>query len=250
MLKVRKAIFDYIRDINGIVTAEQVIAGDNIMNKVGEFEVAKFLGVGVMLTNKKLTDIYTGANVSFVDAINRYAIEYDINTKERMAAFLAQVLHETNGFNKLRESLAYSAVRLQQIFPNRFKTVAIAQNVVSKGQVAIADSIYGGRLGNNMNGDGYKYRGGGLMHTTGKSNYAEVQAALKDNGIQVDLINKPELITTPDIAIQSAMIFWHNRNINEIADDKDIRKVSITVNGGTNGLAERTAIYNKALKIL
>lgn len=246
----RAIIFDYIRNVNGTVTADQVKAGDEIMNKVGEAVMARFLGVGSMLTVEKLQKIYPSANNTFVDAINRYAIQYDINSKERLAAFLAQVLHETNGFNKLRESLAYSAERLRAVFPSRFKNVAAAQNVVTKGQVAIGDAIYGGRLGNTNAGDGYKYRGGGLMHTTGKTNYQEVQNALIDNGIRVNLITNPELITTPDIAIQSAMIFWHNRNINAIADTKDITKVSRTVNGGDNGLKERTALYKKCLEVL
>lgn len=250
----RSIIFDQVRKITGSLSKAQVKAGDEIMNKLGEDILAQLVNAqdnNKILTSDKLLKIYPGADTAFVDEINKLASKYDINTKERMAMFLAQVLHESGGFKKLRESLAYSAERLQAVFPNRFKTVAAAKLVTDKGQTAIGDSIYGGRLGNGSNnGDGYKYRGGGLMHTTGKSNYDIATKALNAMGTKVDLVMNPELIATPSIAIETALIFWRDNKLNAIADTKDVTKATKVINGGSNGLKERTALYNKAISIL
>lgn len=249
----RSDIFNEIRKIKGSLTTEQVKVGDEIMDKVGEEAVAKLVGLSVsnILTVDKLKKIYPSANTAFVDSINKYASKYGINTKERMAMFLAQVLHESGGFTKLRESLAYSASRLQAVFPSRVKTLAIAKSLVNKGQSAIGDAIYGGRYGNGINnGDGYKYRGGGLLHLTFKDNYQTATNDLKKDGFDVDLVKNPEKIIEPDIAVLTALIFWKNNNVNYFADKKDITGASKKVNGGTNGLGERKSLYNKALAVL
>ena len=249
----RSVIFDQIRKITGKLTNDQVKAGDEIMDDLGEEVMAKLVGISSvsLLTEAKLQKIYPNADNAFVAEINKFASKYNINTKERMAMFLAQVIHESGGFKKLRESLAYSPERLQAVFPNRFKTVAQAKAVTDKGQVAIGDSIYGGRMGNGINnGDGYKYRGGGLMHTTGKTNYTIVNKALNDMGTKVDLVTTPEHIIKPAIAVESAMIFWRDNNLNKHADKKDVTSATKVINGGTNGLKERMNLYNKAIKIL
>ena len=249
----RSIIFDRLRKITGKLTSKQVKSGDLIMDTLGVEIMADLVGVEIvgMLNADKLQKIYPGANNAFVDVINSLSIKYGINTKERLAMFLAQVLHETGGFKRTRESLAYSPERLKAVFPNRFKTVAAAKLVTDKGQVAIGDSIYGGRMGNGTaNGDGYKYRGGGLMHTTGKNNYTAATKALNDMGTNVDLVKNPELITQPAIAVETAMIFWNQNNLNRYSDRKDIVGATKVVNGGTNGLTDRTNIYNRAMKFL
>lgn len=248
----RADIFNEIRKITGKLSSKQVKAGDSIMNQLGEEIMAELVGLESvnLLTEEKLQKIYAGADKAFVPEINRLAAKYGITTKERMAMFLAQVLHESGGFKQLRESLNYSAVRLQAVFPNRFKNVAAAKAVTDKGQVAIGDSIYGGRMGNNTNGDGYKYRGGGLMHTTGKTNYTIATTALNAMGTNVNLVVNPELITSPAIAVETAMIFWRDNKLNAIADSKDVTKATKVVNGGSNGLKEREALYKKAISVL
>lgn len=261
----RSEIFDVVRKLKGSLSKAQVKAGDEIMDAVGEKIVAEFLGmenINSMLTEEKLKKIYPNADTNFLPIINALASKYGINTKERMAMFLAQVIHESGGFKKLRESLAYSPERLVAVFPNRFKTVAQAKAVTSKGQVAIGDSIYGGRMGNGTNnGDGYKYRGGGLTHTTGKTNYTLAQNALIEMGTKNNLVSNPDEIVKPEIAVETAMIFWRDNKINAIADtlggSKDPNKIKDVVttatkkvNGGTNGLTERLALFNKALNVL
>ena len=249
----REIIFEQLRKITGKLTSKQVKSGDFIMDKLGEEIMADLVGLlsVELLTTEKLQKIYPGADNAFVEEINRLAHKYDINTKERMAMFLAQVIHESSGFKKLRESLGYTPERLQAVFPNRFKTVAQAKAVTDKGQVAVGDSIYGGRMGNGSNnGDGYKYRGGGLMHTTGKTNYGIVNKELNAMGTKVDLVTNPDHIVKPSIAVESAMIFWRDNNLNKHADKKDVASATKVINGGSNGLKERTNLYNKAIKIL
>lgn len=250
----RKDIFNEVRKIRGSLSDDQVKAGDEIMDKLGEDIVRRLTGMSTaktILTVEQLKKIYPSANVAFVDVINSIAPKYEITTTKRMAMFLAQVLHESGGFNKLRESLAYTPQRLAQVFPNRFKTVAQAKLVTDKGQVAIGDSIYGGRMGNGKdNGDGYKYRGGGLLHTTGKDNYTIVSKNMNASGVKIDLVSRPEDIVKPEIAVESAMIFWRDNKLNALADKDMITEATKVVNGGTNGLAERKALYSKAIAVL
>lgn len=250
----RSEVFDIIRKINGKLTTSQVKAGDEIMDKLGEDIVATLLGAStntVKVTAEQLLKIYPKADTSFVEPINALASKYGITTKQRMAVFLSQTLHETGGYKSLRESLAYSAPRLVAVFPSRVKTLAVAQQLVAKGQSAIGDAIYGGRYGNGTNnGDGYRYRGGGLTHTTFKDNYAAATKSLKANGSDIDLVANPELIVKPAVAVETAMIFWKDNNINSYADKGDIKGASKAVNGGTNGLTERINLYNKALAVL
>ena len=250
----RSVIFAEVRKISGKLTKDQVIAGDKIMDELGEEILGTLLGVKMgskLLTAEKLLKIYPGANTAFVDPINRLADKYEINTVDRMAVFLAQTLLETGGYKSLRENLNYSAKRLVEVFPTRVKTLKEAQALVAKGQVSIADAVYGGRFGNGINnGDGYRYRGGGLTHTTFKDNYAVATKHLNANGNKTDLVTNPEKIADPDIAVESAMIYWKTRNVNKYADKKDIEGASVVVNGGTNGLRERTKLYEKAMIIL
>lgn len=249
----KKDIFDFVRKINGTLTQKQVIAGDFIIDKLGVDVVYKFLGITnstVTVTPEILRAIYPSVDVRFTDVINKYAPLFEINTKERMSAYLSQVLLESNGFNTLRENMNYSAKRLLAVFPKYFKTLDQAQKTVAKGQIEIAHVVYGNRLGNVNYGDGYNYRGGGLIHTTGKSNYIELNNELKKYVSGFDVVNKPDTITDVNCAVLASMIFWKSRNINTVADKGDIVAVSKLVNGGTNGLEERKSLYLKAKKAL
>lgn len=247
-------VFDELRKLSGKLTTSQVKAGDLVMDTMGVDLVGQMVGLEskrFVLTESQLKSIYPSANMAFVSSINKFSSKYGIDTSARMAMFLAQVIHESGGFNRLRESLGYTPERLRAVFPSRFKTVAAARAVTIKGQVAIGDSIYGGRMGNGAsNGDGYKYRGGGLMHTTGKTNYTIATKRLKESGTDVDLVKNPEKIVEPDIAVETAMIFWVDNNLNKHADAKDVKSATKVINGGTNGLADRTSLYNKAIKVL
>ncbi|WP_454833224.1 glycoside hydrolase family 19 protein [Pseudomonas veronii] len=155
----------------------------------------------------------------FASALSLAMDRYQINTRLRMAAFIAQVGHESGQFRWLKELWGPTA---QQ-------------------------AGYEGRddLGNTVKGDGSKYRGRGLIQITGRANYAACGEALG-----LDLINQPELLEHPQYAAMSAAWFWSVNGLNTLADARDLTKITRRINGGLNGLADRQALYDKALKVL
>ncbi len=163
---------------------------------------------------------------------------------EELAVFLANMDHETGGFKHLSENLKYKAMGLFKTFGKaRVGSYANCEAAVAGGEEAIAELIYGGswgaaNLGNIHAGDGYKFKGRGFTHLTGRDNY---YAAGKDLGI--DLINNPELASQPDVAAQIALWFWTKKGIRKkLAKASSLQeKILIArkaINGGTNGLAE------------
>lgn len=164
------------------------------------------------------------------------------------AMFLGQMAHETNGFRRLRENLAYSAKRLHEVFPKKFKTVADAKKVVDQGQAAIAEAVYGGRadLGNSEVGDGARFIGRGYIHLTGRANY---KAAGTATGL--DLINHPELAEVPENALTIAIWYWKaHPDLRLKARAGDVKGATKIINGGENGLADRGVRYRQYLEVL
>ncbi len=179
----------------------------------------------------------------FVPALNAAMARFKINSPVRMAAFIAQVGHESGQLTRMVENLNYSADRLQAVWPNRFDAVLAAQ--VARKPEQIANIAYGGRMGNTLPGDGWKYRGRGLIQITGRANYAACGEALG-----LDLINNPQLLEQPQYAAMSAAWFWSTRGLNTLADQGEFMKITRRINGGLNGLADRQALYDNALKVL
>jgi putative chitinase len=166
---------------------------------------------------------------------------FDIDTTEqRVAYFLANCAYESSRFTMLREDLNYSAKRLLEVFATHF-TAAEAGQYAGDAE-RIANRVYAGRLGNGDedSGDGWRYRGGGLIELTGRSNYREAGAGIE---LSVDLEEMPELIVEPYIAAFSAAWFWWTRGLNELADTGDfagcVRIVTGSSNAKLTGLAER-----------
>lgn len=159
--------------------------------------------------------------------------ERDISTPERIAAFLAQLAHESGGFARTEEFLAYSAERLLQVFPSRV-TEAQAVRLADQGPRAIANHVYARANGNRGGDDGWNYRGRGLIQLTGRGNYREAGAA-----IGRDLEREPELAARENVAAAVAAWFWRSRGCNELADANAFTTITRRINGGTNGLADR-----------
>lgn len=182
------------------------------------------------------------------DALNQILPEYDINTPERVAAFVAQCAHESGGFKFLKENLNYRAASLRKVFPKYFADDAIANEYASKPnkQEAIANRIYANRMGNGdeASGDGFRYCGRGLIQLTGKNNYTLFAASI---GIEVE--EAAEYLQTFEGAVQSACWFWDQNNLNQWADKKDILTLTKRINGGTIGLDDRIKHFNHALEI-
>ncbi len=159
-----------------------------------------------------------------------------INTKERVCMFLAQCGHESGGFTLTVENLNYGAKGLLGTFPKYFKTLSEATSYERKPE-KIANKVYANRMGNGpeSSGDGWKYRGRGIIMTTGKANYAEFS---KYSGI--DAVNNPDLLSTDiSVAIKSAIWFWNKNKLNSYCDNNDFIGLTKRINGGLNGLKDR-----------
>ena len=183
------------------------------------------------------------------NALTQLLPDYEIDSPKRIAAFIAQCSHESGGFMVLQENLNYRAVTLRKIFPKYFPTDEIANEYASKPnkQEAIANKVYANRMGNGdeMSGDGYRYRGRGLIQLTGKDNYSYFAGSL---GISVE--EAAEYMGTFEGAAQSACWFWETNNLNQWADKGDIVTLTKRINGGTIGLDDRIKHYEHALHIL
>jgi putative chitinase len=175
--------------------------------------------------------------------------DYNINTPPRVAAFVAQCAHESAGFKFLKENLNYRAATLRKIFPKYFPDDDIANHYASlpNKQEAIANRVYGGRMGNGPeeSGDGYRYCGRGLIQLTGKQNYQNFA-----DSIETPVEELPEYLATFEGAVQSACWFWETNNLNQWADKGDIPSLTRRINGGTIGLEDRIKHYKHALHVL
>jgi len=181
---------------------------------------------------------------NYVDPLNTSMEKYNINTSLRISMFLAQVLFESNYFTEIVENLNYSANGLLKTFPTHFNSQQV--EMYAYHAEMIGNRVYANRMGNNneYSGDGYKFRGRGLIQLTGKENYQHLA-----NDLNMTLDNVVNYLEGPYGACMSAAWFWNNHKLNDYADRKDINGCTKIINGGYNGLEERKQIYNNALKI-
>lgn len=173
---------------------------------------------------------------------------YEINSTKRIAAFLAQCAHESGEFTITKENLNYKPEALVKIFGKYFD-LSTAQKycAMSNKQEAIANRIYANRMGNGneQSGDGWRYRGRGLIQLTGKDNYSQYAKSL-----EISLEDAVKQLETVDGCVQSACWFWKTNKLNQWADKGDIVTLTKRINGGTIGLEDRIKHYKHALEIL
>ena len=181
----------------------------------------------------------------WVHALNEILPDYEIDTPQRVAAFIAQCAHESGGFKFLTENLNYRAVTLRKLFSKYFPTDELAQAYEKKPE-KIANRIYGGRMGNGPEetGDGFRYCGRGLIQLTGKANYQNFA-----DSIETPVEEVSEYLQTFEGAVQSACWFWESNNLNALADAGDIRMMTKKINGGFIGLEDREKHYHHALHV-
>jgi putative chitinase len=183
------------------------------------------------------------------DALCQILPDYDIDTPQRLAAFLAQCAHESGGFRAIKENLNYRPETLRKIFPKYFPTDELARQYASlpNKAEAIANRVYANRMGNGdeASGDGYRYCGRGLIQLTGKSNYERYAQSL-----EISVEEASEHLLTFEGCVQSAAWFWEANNLNQWADKGDILTLTKRINGGTIGLDDRIKHYNHALHVL
>ena len=180
------------------------------------------------------------------EALTQLLPDYEINTPKRIAAFIAQCAHESGGFRFVSENLNYKAESLMKVFPKYFHDMGTAK-AYEKQPAKIANKIYASRMGNGdtASGDGFRYRGRGLIQLTGKDNYTWFAAS-----IETPVEQAAQYLETFEGAAQSACWFWETNNLNKWADLGDIEKMTKIINGGTIGLEDRKKHYAHALHIL
>lgn len=201
-----------------------------------------------MITFEQLKQILpNNHNVEhWYDALVQVLPDYGIDTPERQAAFLAQCMHESGGFQAIKENLNYKATSLMRVFPKYFPTEELALEYANNPS-KIANRVYANRMGNGPeeSGDGYAYCGRGLIQLTGKNNYQAFADSLEGN-----LEDVPEYLGTFEGAVQSACWFWETNNLNQYADSGDIKTMTRVINGGYLGLEDRINHYNHVLDVL
>ena len=173
----------------------------------------------------------------FVAAFNGYSDQFGLTTKIRVCHFLGQIAWESSELARLEENLNYSADGLLKTFPRYFPTRALAEQYARQPQ-KIASRVYANRMGNGseLSGDGWKYRGRGIIQLTGKQNYSNYNPSGYCNG---NVLEHPEWLGQYPGALKSAMWFWKANGLNAIADRDDAKALTKRINGGYNHLAQR-----------
>jgi uncharacterized protein HI_1415 len=189
----------------------------------------------MLISKERFNKVFPNAVSGMYDAIDKQITVAGCITKPQQAMFLAQYGHETQGYTRLSENLNYSANGLVNVFRKYFPTLLLAKQYERKPQ-AIANKVYANRMGNGSeaSGDGWKYRGRGLPHVTGKDNYGKFQAWLGKS------IEPEELSTDLSLAVKAGVWYWV---ANGLASLGSVEKVTVRINGGTNGLEERCKLY-------
>ncbi|MFT3996644.1 MAG: D-Ala-D-Ala carboxypeptidase family metallohydrolase [Asticcacaulis sp.] len=205
-----------------------------------------------MITAETLRALSPQANAQrltlYAPALEAARAAYGIDTPRRLAHFMAQLAHESDNFRALVENLNYSAQGLYNTFPRRIGSLANAQALVAREdkKSAIAEAIYGNRpeLGNVNPGDGYRYIGRGFIMITGRANYTRYGELTA-----LPLVDQPEKLEEPETAARASAAFWQAKNLNALADDNDLTGITRIINGGTNGLDHRKALYERAKQV-
>lgn len=202
----------------------------------------------MILSIEQLQQILPNNNYiqEWYDALSVHIPEYDMDTPERLSAFISQCSHESGEFTRLTENLNYRWESLRRVFPKYFPTDDIAKKY-EHNQKAIASRVYANRMGNGneASSDGWKYRGRGLIQITGKNNYSAFAEFI---GMSLDDV--PDYLESFDGAIVSACWYWKINNLNRFADSEDIKGLTKAINGGYNGLDDRIAKHDEITEIL
>ena len=178
--------------------------------------------------------------------------QHGITTPLRMSHFMAQAMTETGGFKVLRESMSYSVPRMLQIFGvgnHSAKITAAEAPSLAHNERALSERVYGlgnprkaRELGNTQPGDGFLFRGNGVLQTTGRGAHKRM-----GQPFGLDFEANPELVTAPEHALKPALKEWSDNNLNRFADQNDIRTITKRINGGLNGFEDRKAFFARLL---
>lgn len=232
----------------------------NLMSAVPDTGAVPVSSAISSLLNKTLAAlrrVAPNAHPNYLDAIRGGAQLFErhgIKTPLRMAHFLAQAMQETGSFTVLRENMSYSTPRMLEIFGQRHsaKVTPAEAPGLARNPEKLSERVYGlgnprkaRELGNTRPGDGFRYRGNGVLQTTGRDAHRRMGLACG-----LDFEGHPELLTDPEHALKPALQEWTEGNLNIAADRNDIRAITLRINGGLNGFAERQAFFNRLLPLL
>lgn len=216
----------------------------------------------LLLPPEKLAAAMPGCTLArarqWAPALSEACELYQITTEPRLAAFLAQVGHESLALSRTTENLNYSPERLREVAlkspaGSRWRSILPRVSELARQPVKLAEAAYGGRMGNGPegSGDGYRYRGRGPMQTTGKANYEALTESLLEVMTSVpDFTRNPELLEQVRWGALSAAVFWHDNELNELADTGDLTRMTRRINGGLAGLEDRKNRYRQAMRVL
>lgn len=199
-----------------------------------------------------------GRASDWLDPINNAMNEWGVHSAKDQAMFLAQIMYESNGLQRVEENLCYSATGLASVWPSRFGTFGVDGKIrpgipngrailIAHNSQLIGNAVYADRMGNGdeNSGDGYKYRGRGLIQITGKANYQ-----LIGNLLKLDLVGNPDQLKLPGYAARSAGAYWSHNGLSVAAETGDVAMVTRKINGGEEGLPGRQAYYKRACDAL
>lgn len=233
------SVADNVKAAGAVVTTKVENAAQAVTTKVGDAKAATTEWAAQKADG--VASLFGGGSAGRKAAVQAEMARSGITDPREQAMFMAQMDHESGGFRASQENLNYSAEGLMKTFPKYYKNLADAQKD-ARNPEAIANRVYGGRMGNTQAGDGYKFRGRGAIQLTGKDNYA---AASKDLGI--DLLGNPDLAADPAVAAKVATWYWKKNKLGDAARQGDVTSVTKKINGGTNGLADRKQKYEAYL---
>jgi putative chitinase len=200
-----------------------------------------------MLTPNEFRELFPKCEKpeDFAEAVNKILPKYEITGPKRVASFLAQCAHESGGFRLFTENLNYSADALNRVFPKYFKNAGVNAQDYHRQPEKIANRVYANRMenGDESSGDGWRYRGRGVIQLTGKYNYTQFSKFVGER-----LCDLPDLIENiVEICLLTGVWFWDTNNLNSYADNWDIKGQTKRINGGYNGLDDRIEHFHKIL---
>lgn len=178
----------------------------------------------------------------FAEPLTAAMDEFDIVSPVQRAAFLAQIAHESAELSRTEEALRYSPARIMEVFPRHVSCWADAERL-SKSPDKLASRVYADRMGNGneASGDGYRFRGRGLIQLTGRDNYR-----LAGSALHLPLLEKPEQAAEIGTSCRSAAWFWFSHGLNALADAGNFMAITKKINGGTNGYTDRCRYWARA----
>lgn len=236
-----KAAITAFQTANGLVV--DGIAGLSTLRALG---LAVDGTGGITLSREALDRLFPGAHPGVREMIFRSQIDvlprFEINkTRRRLAYFLAQSAEESGGYTTFGENLRYSAKRMVEVWPGRFRTIAAAQPYANNPE-ALANRVYGSRMGNGdeASGDGWLYRGRGPIQLTGKANYLAV-----GEFIHLDLVNNPDWAADREHMMLVNAGYWALHDLNRFADEGDFKGLTKAINGGFTNLELRKEWLSK-----